>query len=82
MMDFKICLFINQHFNVLELKNGKCTEYIINWKSKGLYNSKLITLHVAFLPNVKYFSNKIGIHSLSYRTKQLHSKSCKCLHGL
>ena len=42
-------------FHVLELKNGKGTEYI-----KGIYNSKLIALHSALLPNVKYFEKKIG----------------------
>ena len=47
--------------NVLKLKNDKRTEYIISWKSKGIYNSKLIGLHGTFLPNVKYFRNKIGI---------------------
>ena len=34
---------------------------MISWKSKGIYNSKLKALHGAFLPNVKYFGNKIGI---------------------
>ena len=28
-------------FNVLELKIGKFTEFIIGWKSNGLYNSNL-----------------------------------------
>ena len=55
-------MFIYQPtFNVLELKEDKGTEYIIGWKSKGVYNSKFIALHVDFLPNVKYFRNKIGI---------------------
>ena len=40
-------------FNVLEFKIGKATEYITDWKSKGL--------HGAFLPNVKYFGVNIGI---------------------
>ena len=48
-------------FNVLELKIGNGAEYVIGWKSKGSCNSKLIVLHSAFLPNVKYFGNKIGI---------------------
>ena len=48
-------------FNVLELKNSKGTEYIVSWKSKEIYNSKLIALHGTFLPNVKHFRNKIGI---------------------
>ena len=29
-------------FNMLELKEKKDTEYVIGWKSKGLYTSKLI----------------------------------------
>ena len=45
-------------FHVLELKNDKGTEYIKSWKSKGIYNSKLIALHSALLPNVKYFEKK------------------------
>ena len=45
---------------MLELKIDKRTDYIISWKSKGLYNSKLIALHGAFLPNVKHFGVKIG----------------------
>ena len=35
-------------FNVLELEVDKYTEYIIGWKSKGLYNSKLRALHSVF----------------------------------
>ena len=46
--------------NMLELKIDKGTDYIISWKSKGLYNSKLIALHGVFLPNIKHFGVKIG----------------------
>ena len=35
-------------FNVLELKIDKGTEYIIGWKSKGVYNSKLVDYMVRF----------------------------------
>ena len=35
-------------FNVLDLKIAKGTEYVIGWKSKGVYSSKLIAVHVAF----------------------------------
>ena len=41
------------------VKIDKGIEYVIGWKSKGLYNSKLIALHSAFLPDVKHFGNKI-----------------------
>ena len=37
------------------------TEYIISGNSRGVYNSKRIALHGAFLSNIKYFTNKIGI---------------------
>ena len=40
----------------------KDTEYVIGWKSKGVYNSKFIELHGAFLPNVENFGNEIGAH--------------------
>ena len=33
----------------------------MNILSKRIYKSKLIALYGAFLPNVKYFKNKIGI---------------------
>ena len=46
---------------MLELKKDKSTECVIGWKSKGVYKSKLIPLHGSFLPNIKYFRNKIGI---------------------
>ena len=35
--------------NILELKEEKCTDYIIDWKSKGVYTSKLKPLDTAFL---------------------------------
>ena len=48
-------------FNVLELKIDKGTKYGIGWKSKRLFNSKLVALHGAFLSNIKYFGKKIGM---------------------
>ena len=45
---------------MLELKNDKGTDYVIGWKSKDLFKSKLLPLHGAFLPSVKYFEYKIG----------------------
>ena len=41
-------------FNVLELKIEKGIVYVIGWKSKWVYNSKLAELHGAFIPNRKY----------------------------
>ena len=36
-------------------------EILISWKSKGLYESKLVQSHGAFLPYIKQFGYKIGI---------------------
>ena len=49
-------------FNMLELKIDKGTEYIIGWKPKGVYKSKLIALHSAFLHKVIHYGDKRGIH--------------------
>ena len=35
-----------QALNMLELKEGKDTEYVTGWKSKGTYNSKITPLNV------------------------------------
>ena len=37
------------------------TEYIISWKSSGVYNSKLIPLNSDFLLNTKRLRNRIII---------------------
>ena len=46
---------------MLELKKDKGTDYNIGWKSKGLFESKLLPLHSACLPNIKHVGYKIGI---------------------
>ena len=48
-------------FNMLELKKGRDTDYVIGWKSKSSYESKLLLSHGVFLFNIKYFGYKIGI---------------------
>ena len=48
-------------FNILKLKKGEGTDYVTGSKSRGLFKSKLLPLHDAFLPNIKYFGCKIGI---------------------
>ena len=45
-------------FNTLELKKGKGTEFVIGWKSKGVYNSKLTPPYNTFLPTIKCFGSK------------------------
>ena len=53
-------MFVYQpKYNVLKLKTDKGTEYMISWKSTGIYNSKLIALHGGFLFKVKDFKTKI-----------------------
>ena len=47
-------------FNTMKKKKDN-TKYFIDWKWKGVYNSKLTPLHGALLPNIKYFGNKIGM---------------------
>ena len=69
---FVFCLFVGvdgfqkmfvyqSTFNMVELKKDKGTDYIISWKSEGLFESKLFPLHGTFLPNTKYFGYKIGM---------------------
>ena len=38
----------------LELKKDKGNDYILSWKSKGVYNSKLKSLYTAFLHSIKH----------------------------
>ena len=39
-------------FNMLELKKEKGTDYVIGWKPKGSYESKLLLSHGLFLFNI------------------------------
>ena len=40
-------------FDTLELKKDKGTDYVLSWKSKGVYNSKLKPFYTAFLHSIK-----------------------------
>ena len=51
-MVFKICLFIHRHL-VHFLKKNKESKYVIAWKSKELFKTKLFPLHGVFLPKAK-----------------------------
>ena len=44
-------------FNTIKYKNMR-TEYVISWKSEGVYNSKLIPLNSDFLPKMNIFNKK------------------------
>ena len=35
----------------LDLKDGKCTDYVVGWKSNQIYTSKLTPLYSVFLNN-------------------------------
>ena len=48
-------------FSMLDLKKDNTQDYVIGWKSKGFFRSKLLPLHGAVLPNIKYFGYKIEI---------------------
>ena len=47
-------------FNSLKYKSTN-TEYVISWKPRRVYNSKLMRLNSNLSPNIEYFENKIGI---------------------
>ena len=47
--------------NMLQLKKGKCIDYVTNWKSKRLYSSILSPLQTIFLHRVKLSEDEIRI---------------------
>ena len=49
--------------DTLELKKDKGTDYVLSWKSKGVYNSKPKPLYLAFLHSIKLSGYKIRIKS-------------------
>ena len=44
-----------------ELKKDKRTNYVLSWKSNGVYNSKLKSLYTAFLHTIKLSGYKMEI---------------------
>ena len=40
-------------FDTLELKKDISIDYVLSWKSKGVYSSKLKPLYTAFLHSIK-----------------------------
>ena len=48
-------------FDTLELKKDKVTDYVLSWKSKRVFNSKLKSLHTDFLHSIKRPEYRIGI---------------------
>ena len=47
--------------DALELKKDKGTDYVLSWKSKGVFNSKLKPLYTVFLNSIKLSEYRIGI---------------------
>ena len=47
--------------NTLELKKDKGTAYVLSWKSKGVFSSKLKPLYSSFLNSIKLSEYRIGI---------------------
>ena len=47
--------------DTLELKKDKGTDYVLSWKSKGVYNSKLKPLYTAFLHSIRSSVYRMGI---------------------
>ena len=59
MMDLKTHLTLD----TLELKKAKVldTDYVLSWKSKGVFNSKLKPLYASFLHSIKPFGYRMGV---------------------
>ena len=51
-------------FDTLELKKDKGTDYVLSWKSKGVYNSKLKPFYTAFLHSIKLSGYRIGTNKI------------------
>ena len=54
--------FVDQPIlDTLELKKDKGTDYVLRWKSKGIFNSKLKPLYTPFVYSIKISEYRIGI---------------------
>ena len=53
--------FYQPTLDTLKLKKGKSADYVLSWKSKGLYTSKLTPLYTAFLHSIKLSEYRIGM---------------------
>ena len=65
-MVLKMFLFIREHL-ILE-KNNKSTNYVLSWKSKGVYTFKFKPLYTVFLHSITLYGCKMGIN---FDTEQL-----------
>ena len=46
---------------MLEFKKEKCTDYVLSWKSNGVFNSKLKPFYTAILHSIKLSEHRMGI---------------------
>ena len=61
-MGLKTRLFVYElTLDMLELKEDKGNDYVLSWKSKGVYDSKPKPLYTAFLNGIKLSDYKMGI---------------------
>ena len=49
--------------NLLELKKNKVTNYVLSWRSKRVYTSKLEPLYAAFLHSTRFSGYRMRIKS-------------------
>ena len=61
MMGLKAHFFIKPTHDTLQFKKDEGTDYVLSWKSKRVYNSKLKPLYTGFLHSIKLCEYKIGI---------------------
>ena len=47
--------------DMFELKKDKCTDHVLSWKLKGVFNSKLKPLDIAFLHSIKLYEYRLRI---------------------
>ena len=57
--------------DTIELKKYKGTDYVLSWKSKGIFNSKPKPLYTTFLNSIKLSEYGIGIKFEKERNKYL-----------
>ena len=62
MVDHRTHLFINQHLILKKQKKkkGKGNDYVLSWKSEGVFNSKLKPLYTALLNSIILSDYRIG----------------------
>ena len=69
--------------DALVLRKDKGADYVLSWKSKGVYNSKLKPLYPAFLNSMKLSKYRTGIKfDKDLLAVKSNIQKCNCLHCL